>query len=333
MRLLSTLPLLLTLGLFLSACSDEPPASKPANKQTQAAAESTVPEPKPEPESSPAPEQASEPKKEASLDDPNVVVLVNGVAATKPMYAAFYQQWLRTRKRRETSSNTPQQQMAILNELVNSMLIVQEAEAQGFDKRPEVSIMLNLLRTRAITEMAVADYVRQNPVSEQDLKKLYEERFGTETRKEYKASHILVNTEEEAKGVITELDNGADFIELAKQRTVGPSGPQGGDLGWFGPAQMVKPFADAVDTLEDGSHSKTPVQTQFGWHIILREESRETSPPAFKDVQNELLQEKHREILMGYIGGLRNKADVQIKTPEPSTDMHGGAPTPAAPAE
>ena len=306
MRLPPMLPLLLTLGLFLSACGEAPSTAKPAAGEG--------PEPKPGP------------AKQASLDDPDVVVLVNGAPVTKAMYSAFYQQWLRARQRRGADSDSPQEQLAVLNELVNAMLIVQDAEAQGFDKKPEVSVMLELLRTRALAEMSMAERLQKAGLSDQDLKKLYDERYGGQTQKEFKARHILLDTEEEAKAVIAELQGGADFIGLARQRSVGPSASQGGDLGWFGPAQMVKPFADAVAALDNGSYSKTPVHTDFGWHVILREQSRETPPPSFNDVRRELLEEKRRELFSEYIGDLRDKADIQIKTPEPSAGLHGGVP-------
>ena len=102
-----------------------------------------------------------------------------------------------------------------------------------------------------------------------------------EPPKEFKARHILVETQSEANSIVAELEGGANFAELAKTKSTGPSGPNGGDLGWFSPNQMVQPFSQAVAALEDGAFSKTPVQTQFGWHVILREDSREATPPTF----------------------------------------------------
>jgi len=257
-------------------------------------------------------------EQKANIDDPDVVVIVNGTPVTKNMYAAFHQQWRRARQ--GAKGDTPQEQMAILNELVNAMLIVQDAEAQGFNEKPEVKVLLNLLRTRALAEMSIANFVRQQPISDDDLKKLYDKRYGNMQQQEFKARHILLDSEEAANNVIKELADGADFTELAKSKSTGPSASQGGDLGWFDSTQMVKPFADAVIAMKNGEYSTTPVKTQFGWHVILREDSRKTSPPAFEDVKKTLLDEKRRELVMGHLTELRKKADIQIKTPAKKSD-------------
>jgi len=264
----------------------------------------------------------------ASLDDPNVVVIVNGTPVTKPMYAAFHQQWRRAKQ--GAKGDTPQEQMAILNELVNAMLIVQDAEAQGFDKKPEVAELLKLLRMRALAEMSIANFVQQQQISNDDLKALYDKRYGSKQQQEFKARHILLKSEDDAKAVIKELDNGADFIALAKTRSTGPSASQGGDLGWFDATQMVKPFSDAVAAMETGAYSKTPVKTQFGWHVILREDARESSPPSFEDVQNTLMDGKRRELVMSYLTKLRKKADIQIRPP---AQKSGDANTQTKPAQ
>ena len=123
---------------------------------------------------------------------------------------------------------------------------------------------------------------------------------------QYKARHILVQTQGEADALVNQLNEGADFEALAKEFSTGPSGPNGGDLGWFAPDQMVKPFADAVVALDDGTYTKTPVQTQFGWHVILREESRESEPPTLESVRDAIKQRVEQQKFQDYMQGLRD---------------------------
>jgi len=125
---------------------------------------------------------------------------------------------------------------------------------------------------------------------------------------QFKARHILVASQGEAVDLIKELDDGADFEELAKGKSTGPSGPTGGDLGWFSPDQMVAPFSSAVAALDDGGYTSEPVQTQFGWHVILREESRDSEPPTLESVREVITQQVQQKKLQTYIASLREAA-------------------------
>ncbi len=305
--------IVLTIAVLLSGCNEG--TDSVPQITTKAATEVIKQEPAPEAGNAATAPAASQ---KATLDDPDVVVIVNGSPITKSMYAIFHQQWRQARQ--GTKGDTPQEQMAILNELVNAMLIVQDAEAQGFDKKPEVAELLNLLRMRALAEMSIANYVQQQPISSDELKELYDKRYGDRPQQEFKARHILLASEEDAKAVIKELDGGADFAELAKAKSTGPSASQGGELGWFDSTQMVKPFAEAVMAMENGTHSTAPVKTQFGWHVIFREDAREISPPDLGEVRDTLMNERRRELVMSYLTELRKKADIQIRPPAQKAD-------------
>ena len=122
---------------------------------------------------------------------------------------------------------------------------------------------------------------------------------------QFKARHILVETQAAATDLIAQLDDGADFAELAQANSTGPTGPNGGDLGWFSPDQMVKEFSDAVAAMSDGAHTSEPVQTQFGWHVILREESRANQPPTLDSVRDVLKQGVEQTKLQEYLEQLR----------------------------
>ncbi len=304
--------IVLSLAVLLSGCNE----GTDSVPQVTAKATTEVAKQEPAPETSNTAAPAAPQK--ATLDDPDVVVIINGSPVTKSMYAVFHQQWRQARQ--GAKGNTPQEQMAILNELVNAMLIVQDAQAQGFDKKPEVAELLNLLRIRALAEMSIANHVQQQQISSDDIKALYDQRYGDKPQHEFKARHILLTSEEDAKAIIKELDGGADFTELAKAKSTGPSASQGGELGWFDSTQMVQPFAEAVMAMENGTHSTTPVKTQFGWHVIFREDAREVSPPSLEEVQDTLMNEKRRELVMSYLTELRKKADIQVRPPAQKAD-------------
>ncbi|NDW54405.1 peptidylprolyl isomerase [Aliiroseovarius sp. PrR006] len=167
-------------------------------------------------------------------------------------------------------------------------LIQQTVLGQAAD---EISRRNEIILENTRREMAAAQHVDAivtDAVTEDALQKAYDAQYAdAEPTKEFSAAHILVATEDEAKELITKLDGGADFAELAKEFSTGPSGPGGGDLGWFGPGMMVKPFEDAVFALETGAVS-APVQTQFGWHVVKLNETRMVGAPELDEVRAEL---------------------------------------------
>lgn len=161
---------------------------------------------------------------------------------------------------------------------------------------------------------AITD-ITDEAVTEEALRAAYEAQYGdAEPTREYNASHILVETEEEAQQLVQEARGGADFAELAREHSTGPSGPQGGDLGWFEPGAMVQPFAEAVTALEPGEISD-PVQTQFGWHVIKLDDTRLSEGPAFEDVRQELQAQVQQQAIQDRLAALEQEAD--ITRPEP----------------
>jgi peptidyl-prolyl cis-trans isomerase C len=272
----------------------------------------------------------------------DALATVNGRPLTRMEFAAMLMEW--QRRRPDASINSPQIQSQLFNEMINLMLVSQDAEAKGVDKSPQVQAALTWARTRVLAETMLAQHLQGHPITDEELKKVYDERYAGKSQKEYKASHILLKTEAEAKAVIDELAKGADFAQLAKQRSTGPSASKGGDLGWFSASDMVPPFAEALATMEKGSTSKTPVKTQFGWHVIRLEDVRETAPPSFEAVKDDLLTELRQKVINDYVASLRKGAEIKpvahpsAAKPEaagtPSNPEHGEAPkaTPAAAA-
>jgi len=204
----------------------------------------------------------------------------------------------------------------LIDELVKRELLVQEAKSKGLDKSAEITERLEMMKGALLSQAAVEDYIKANPVTDADLQVEYDKQIGNVAGgAEFKARHILVKEESEAVAIIAELDKGADFAELATTKSTGPSKTQGGDLGWFGAKQMVAPFSAAVAKLENGKYTTAPVKTQFGWHVILREDSRQQTPPPFEAVKAQLEPMVQRQKLTDYLDALRKGAQVEILVP------------------
>ncbi len=238
------------------------------------------------------------------------LVTVNGQSVTGEMFGIYLNDRM---QKAPGAKNTAQFQNQAINELINIMLLAQSATNAGLDKRQDVATALKMQRDQLLSRLALQEYVVNNEPTDEELKKTFEERYAKqEEGEEYKARHILVKTEEKAKTLIAQLNGGADFAELAKEHSTGPTGKNGGDLGWFDAGQMVKPFSDATKDLELGKISQTPVETQFGWHVIRLEEKRVKQPPTFESVRQKLLAEAQRKSLADYVNQLRGQAQIDI---------------------
>ena len=196
-----------------------------------------------------------------------------------------------------------------MDELSNIYAISSLPRAIELKATPQIRAQLEL-QERAILFNAFAnDFLAKNQATEQEIFNAYEEQVAIAPPKEFKARHILVETQGEAIALIEELQGGAEFVELAKQHSTGPSGPSGGDLGWFTAQAMVKPFSDSVSVMEDGAFTSTPVQTQFGWHVILREDSRDAAPPPLESVRDVIKQRVEQGKLQEFMNKARSNAN------------------------
>jgi len=234
-----------------------------------------------------------------------VLVSVNGTAITQPVFDVYMD--IRRTQKPGISANKDD----VLDELISLELMRQEGIDKGLDTQTVVIATLDQQQRTVLASAAIKDFLASNSISDESVKELYDSQIG-KPGMEYNASHILVNTQEEAAEIIKQLDGGADFAALAKEKSTGPSGKSGGKLGWFAPAQMVKPFSDAAAQLEKGAYTKEPVQTQFGWHVILLEDTRESTPPAFDDVKDRLKLAAANQMLQAHIRQLRESASVEI---------------------
>ena len=201
-------------------------------------------------------------------------------------------------------------------------LVRQTALAQSFTSDPSLAARLSLENEeRSVMAGEAVERVMENSVDEAEVRAIYDEQFGSGTAgEEYNASHILVETEAEATAIIADLKDGADFAEVAREKSTGPSGPGGGELGWFGTGRMVPDFEAAVIALEVGEIS-APVQTQFGWHVIKLNETRALDAPAFEDVRADIELELQQKAVQAHIEDLVSGADVvmpDISTLDPN---------------
>jgi len=194
----------------------------------------------------------------------------------------------------------------ILDQLVQQTLLMQSFEG---DVSKRSALVLENER-RAILATEAIENVMQGDLDDAAIQAAYEERYASAAQgTEYKAAHILVETEEAASELITQLEGGADFAALAREHSTGPSGPNGGDLGWFGPGVMVDSFFNAVASLEPGQVSD-PVQTQFGWHVIKLNETRLTETPPLDEVRAEIEESLRQEKFDTHVEALTGKATI-----------------------
>jgi len=205
---------------------------------------------------------------------------------------------------------TDEQRQQLLDQLINMTLAAQAAEKDGLQKDPKVAARLDLLHTQVLAEAETQKYLAAHPVSESEVKAEYDAQVAAMPQ-EYKARHILVETKDEADSIIRELDAGGDFAKIAEKESKDSSGKNGGDLGWFSPQTMVKPFADAVVALEKGQTTQTPVQSEFGWHVIQLEDVRKPEVPEFDQVKSQVEMFAQRKKLQAYLDELRKGATIQ----------------------
>ena len=199
----------------------------------------------------------------------------------------------------------------LLERVIDIKLFAQEGKKMKLDEEPSVRAAIDFVIEKVLMQAFLSKYVQEN-IKEENIKASYINFIADETsREEIKASHILMDTESEAIDVINMLNDGGDFAELAKNKSTGPSGPSGGDLGWFKRGQMVPPFEKAAFSLNKNEITQRPVQTQFGWHVIKIFDKRIPEAPSYESMKNKLIQDLERKIVSKKIQDLRNDALIE----------------------
>ncbi len=206
--------------------------------------------------------------------------------------------------------DSPELRNALREDLINLEIISQEATKQGLEKQAETAQQLELARQSVLASAFVQDYVKTHPLDEALLKQDYEAMKARIGDKEFKVSHILVPTEDEAKALAKRVKK-ESFSKVAKQKSQDPgSKDKGGDLGWTVPSNFVQPFGEAIGKLTKGQIS-APVQTQYGWHVIKLEDTRELKVPTFEEVKPNLEKRRQQETIQKAISELRSKAKIE----------------------
>ena len=200
---------------------------------------------------------------------------------------------------------------AILDEVIAWELVVQEADRKGLSKSADVRSQLDIARQQIIFQTYLRDYVRTHPVKDEALRAEYDKVKAQRGDKEYKARHILVEKDTEAKDIIEQLKKGAKFDDLAKQSKDMGSKDKGGELDWQPAATYVKPFGDALAKLEKGKTTESPVQTQFGYHVIKLDDVRTTQFPEFETVKQQITNVLQRQEVERLVKDLRAKAKIE----------------------
>ena len=220
--------------------------------------------------------------------------------------SVLFDLYLESRTQTPADQATPEQRAAIEDELTDIYLLSQQPRTEELAADPQVEAQIELQRRGLLAQITATDFLSRNRATEEEIQAEYAEQLElAPDTQQIKARHILVETQAAAVDLIAELDDGADFAQLAISNSTGPSGPSGGDLGWFSPNSMVPEFRDAVSAMENGTYSSEPVQTQFGWHVILREDSRAEDPPPLEGVRDMISQRIEQRKLQEYLQQLR----------------------------
>lgn len=199
----------------------------------------------------------------------------------------------------------------VKEELINREVLVQEADKRGLGNTAEVKSQMDIARQSLVIRALVADYLKKNPVTDEEIKSEYDKFKAQAGDKEYHARHILVEKEEEAKAILAKLKSGSKFEELAKQSKDPGSAANGGDLDWAPPSAFVKPFSDAMTALKKGETTQTPVKTQFGYHIIKLDDVRAAKVPSMEEVKPQITESLQQKKLQAFQQELRGKAKIQ----------------------
>ncbi len=207
-----------------------------------------------------------------------------------------------------------------LENLIDREIMYQEVQKQKIDQDPEMKFIVEFQAREMYNNALLKKALGDKPITDDEIKKLYDEKIKSLEIKEYKVRHILfkketADGESQAKAVIAELDTGKDFTELAKSKSQGPSAAKGGDIGWMNLATMrdMPGFAQALSEMKKGSYSKTPIKSNFGWHVLKLDDIRKKEPATFEQSKKQLRQVIQQQRIQAYVDSLRSKSKVEVK--------------------
>lgn len=238
------------------------------------------------------------------------VATVNGT----PISRDFFESYVKAATNGKASSElTAEQRQQALDNLIRARVIGDQAAKDGTDKQPDTATKLELARLSVLQEATFEKVLKDKKPTDPEIRAEYDTQVASMPKTEYRARHVLVATEAVAQKIVDELDKGGKFADIAKRDSMDSSKDNGGELGWFTPERMVKPFSEAVATLKPGEYTRKPVQTQYGWHVIQLEETRPVSAPPFDQVKDRLVQIVQAKKLKAYSDELVKNAKVEKK--------------------
>jgi len=265
----------------------------------------------------------------ASQADQEVAATVNGTVIRKKQLDQIMSQ-----QAAQGMPDTAETRKMVIENLSMQILAAQEAAKKGLDKSGEVADALEMSKQSILANAFVKDYFKTATVSDADLKAEYDKFKASQSGNEYKARHILVAKEDEAKDIIAKIKKDIKaFDGLAKAKSKDPgSKDKGGDLGWFDPRGMVPEFGAAVAKLEKGKFTEEPVKSQYGYHVIILDDSRPVTPPSLDDVKAGLTQQLQQQNLKKMLDDMKAKAKIEIKSAPAAASAAASAAAPATPA-
>jgi peptidyl-prolyl cis-trans isomerase C len=235
----------------------------------------------------------------------NVAVVNN-----KPIPKAREDAWVKELAK-QGQADTPELRKMVKERLIQNEIMLQEATRRGIPEKAEVKFMLDVQRQNALIQALLREEMEKSPITDAQIKAEYDKQKAKVGSKEYRARHILVEKEDDAKLIIVELKKGGKFEELAKKSKDTGSAANGGDLDWAAPDSYVKPFSEALVKLNKGQYTEIPVQTQFGWHVIRLEDVRDTQFPPLEQVTPQIREGLQQQKIQAYIDTLRKSAKIQ----------------------
>jgi peptidyl-prolyl cis-trans isomerase C len=243
---------------------------------------------------------------------PAPIATVDGKAISRTEFDIYLKSLLRGRP---AADLTTEQKSQVLDEMINMQLLAAQGTKEGVEKDPDVAAQLDVVRMRVIADAESAKFLKDKEPTDAEQHAEYDTAVSSMDKTEYHARHILVASKEAAEAAIKKIKGGAKFEDVAKAESTDSSKANGGDLGWFTLTRMAKPFGDAVKGLKKGEMTATPVQTQFGWHVIKLEDTRETAPPPFDQVKQQVNSGVIQKKLQAYVETLKKTAKIDKSAP------------------
>jgi peptidyl-prolyl cis-trans isomerase C len=247
------------------------------------------------------------PAAQTPLPDP--IAVVNG----KPISRDFYEAYAQQRQTQLGNIETPAARQTLTNELIIQELLFQEAKKQKLTEDPQLAQQLAMLEHSLLANATIRKLLTEQAPSEAEIQQEYKTAAATMANQEYKARHILLASKDKAESIIQALNQGADFANLAKEHSKDSSATNGGEIGWVTADIMEPAFGKAVSQLKKGEYTTQPVQTRFGWHIIVLDDVRKITPPSLTELRPQLLQKLQANMVNDYITQLQENAEIEVR--------------------